>query len=243
VTPPSTPFRLARACAAATALLVIACATPQPSALEQASTTLQDNPLPEKPPPPPAVGPAPKDAASAPASRPVKAGTTPAAKTETPASPPATQPAVADEPAAATAEPAAPAGPEPSAGPYESALVRYDGENIWLGGKVGFDSSHRFIRESSRPVLDEVARMLQARPEIARVEIQGHRHSKMKTGGEKITQTRAEAVRDYLIGKGIDKARLTAVGYGSQVPVDTNRTEEGRAANTRIELIILEHKK
>jgi OOP family OmpA-OmpF porin len=150
---------------------------------------------------------------------------------------------VAGEPAAAAAQPAAPAAAEQSAGPWESELLRYDGEYIWLRGKIDFDSSHRFIKKSSRPVVDEIARLLAARPEIARVEIQGHRHSKMKTGGEKITQTRAEAVRDYLIDKGVDKTRMTAVGYGAQVPIETNRTEEGRAANTRIELIILEHKK
>lgn len=227
--------------AAASALVVIACKKPAPSALEQASKTLQDNPLPEKPLPPPPVGVAPRTADSAPASRPVGAATPPAGKTEASAQPPATQPAAAEQPAVAEAEPAAPTAPEPSAGPYESELVSYDGENIWIRGKIDFDSSHRFITKSSRPVVDEIARLLAARPEIARVEIQGHRHSKMKTGGEKVTQTRAEAVRDYLIDKGIDKKRLTAVGYGSQVPIDTNRTEAGRAANTRIELIILEH--
>lgn len=220
---------------------MVACAAPKPSALEQASTTLPDHALPEPPPPPPDLVAAPPNAASAPASPPATKGAAPASAAGAPAAPPV-QPAAGKTPTAAAGEPAASPAAKPPSGPYESELVRYDGENILLKGRVGFDSSHRFVEEGGRKILDEVARLLESRPEIARVEIQGHRHSRMETGGEKITQMRANAVRDYLIGKGINGARLKAVGYEAQVPIDTNRTAEGRAANTRIELVVLERK-
>jgi flagellar motor protein MotB len=58
------------------------------------------------------------------------------------------------------------------------------------------------------------------------------------TPGEKVTQRRADLVRDYLVGSGIDSKRVTAVGYEDTMPVGTNRTDEGQAANTRIELVV-----
>src|SRR5678815_523580 len=53
------------------------------------------------------------------------------------------------------------------------------------------------------------------------------------------SQNRAQAVVDYLVKKKIAKDRLVAKGYGESVPIDTNRTEEGRASNRRVEFNIL----
>jgi outer membrane protein OmpA-like peptidoglycan-associated protein len=51
---------------------------------------------------------------------------------------------------------------------------------------------------------------------------------------------RATAVMNYMISKGIDPARLEAKGYGMSVPVESNKTEEGRAQNRRTEAKILD---
>jgi OOP family OmpA-OmpF porin len=69
-----------------------------------------------------------------------------------------------------------------------------------------------------------------------KVEISGHTDN---VGDKKVnkalSQKRADAVRDYLVSKGIDGARIKAVGYGDAKPIAPNTTEEGRQKNRRIE--------
>ncbi|MEC9396557.1 MAG: OmpA family protein, partial [Myxococcota bacterium] len=57
---------------------------------------------------------------------------------------------------------------------------------------------------------------------------------------QKLSQKRAESVRKYLIGRGIDRDRLEAVGYGEVQPIADNETQEGRAKNRRVEFTIVE---
>jgi outer membrane protein OmpA-like peptidoglycan-associated protein len=75
------------------------------------------------------------------------------------------------------------------------------------------------------------------------IELRGHTDSTNSTGdpefNQKLSQQRADAVRDALITAGIKAERVTAVGYGDTKPVATNATEEGRARNRRTEFIIL----
>ena len=56
-------------------------------------------------------------------------------------------------------------------------------------------------------------------------------------GNQRLSQRRADAVRNWLVDNGIDADRLTAVGYGEDQPIADNSTEEGRTANRRIEFI------
>ena len=74
----------------------------------------------------------------------------------------------------------------------------------------------------------------------AKFAIEGHTDS---TGNDKIndplSQDRANAVRDYLISKGISANRLTAEGFGSKRPIDTNNTAAGRANNRRTEVRLI----
>jgi OOP family OmpA-OmpF porin len=70
-----------------------------------------------------------------------------------------------------------------------------------------------------------------------RVEVAGHTDSRGNDSYNlKLSQRRAESVRDYLISMGIESSRLTARGYGESQPVATNSTEGGRAQNRRVVL-------
>jgi outer membrane protein OmpA-like peptidoglycan-associated protein len=87
--------------------------------------------------------------------------------------------------------------------------------------------------------LDELVAYLN-RKDDERIEIGGHTDNVGKPASNlKLSLDRANAVRDYLIGKGINPERLTAKGYGMTEPIAENNTEEGRAQNRRTEVKIL----
>ena len=70
-----------------------------------------------------------------------------------------------------------------------------------------------------------------------RIELAGHTDDRGSENYNKVLSTqRAEAVRQYLISKGVSSERLVAVGYGETKPVLPNDTDEGREANRRVEL-------
>jgi len=72
------------------------------------------------------------------------------------------------------------------------------------------------------------------------VEIAGHTDSTASAEtNQKLSENRAQSVRNYLIKKGINKERITAVGYGETQPVADNGTEEGRQKNRRTEVRII----
>ncbi len=105
---------------------------------------------------------------------------------------------------------------------------------ILLG--VNFETGKAVLLPSSKSVLDEVAKSLVDNPDV-NIEVGGHTdHIGTSAANLRLSQARANAVRDYLIGKGVDSGRLTAKGYGEENPVADNATVAGRAANRRVEL-------
>lgn len=98
------------------------------------------------------------------------------------------------------------------------------------------DSSQLTVR--GRQTLDDVASTLNGQ-ESLKVEIAGHTDS---VGSEAynmlLSQQRAEAVRTYLVEKGVADERMSAVGYGELEPLESNETDEGRLANRRVEFRI-----
>jgi len=127
-----------------------------------------------------------------------------------------------------------PAGNEP----WSGALIEFDGSFILLKGRIEFGKDNKTLVGQSAAVLDEVAKMLEARPGITEVELQAHVHSKIKGNPGSVTKKQADAARNYLRGLGIDGARVTAKGYGAEMPIDTNRTEAGRSTNMRVEVVV-----
>ncbi len=100
---------------------------------------------------------------------------------------------------------------------------------------VEFDTAKATIRPESFPRLDQVVEFL-THKKSARIEISGHTDNVGKPATNKqLSQQRAEACRDYLVKKGIDKSRIEAVGHGDEKPLAPNDTPEGRQKNRRIE--------
>jgi outer membrane protein OmpA-like peptidoglycan-associated protein len=100
---------------------------------------------------------------------------------------------------------------------------------------INFKFNSAEITRKSFPVLDRAAKVLTDYPDV-RIEIQGHTDNKGNPEYNKdLSQRRAESVKNYFIGKGIDQSRLTAVGYGMEMPIADNKTGRGRAKNRRVE--------
>lgn len=96
------------------------------------------------------------------------------------------------------------------------------------------------LTEDSKTVLDKVAESLKRHPEL-QVEVAGYTDiSGSRTSNIKLSQQRADSVRDYLITQGIAAEMLSAKGYGPEAPIADNATAEGRAINRRVELHTLE---
>ena len=107
---------------------------------------------------------------------------------------------------------------------------------------VHFDVAKSTIRDESRGAIQEVVDLMNRYPSMT-IELRGHTDSNNSTGdpqyNQKLSQARAEAVRDFMINAGINGSRISAKGFGESVPVATNETAEGRQKNRRTEFVIL----
>ena len=120
--------------------------------------------------------------------------------------------------------------------PGTPAGAKVDAKGCWVLEGVTFDTASAKIRPTSSGRLDRAADVLKSNP-VLRVEVQGHTDNVGRAAyNQKLSEARAKAVRQYLIGKGVAADRMTAVGYGLNRPTATNDTEQGRAQNRRVEL-------
>ena len=100
---------------------------------------------------------------------------------------------------------------------------------------ITFASGKSDITPESEATLQMALKTLQTYPEID-VEIGGYTDDVgSKSSNQKLSQKRAESVKDWLVQNGIDPGRLTAVGYGEENPTVPNDSRENRAKNRRIE--------
>jgi OOP family OmpA-OmpF porin len=105
---------------------------------------------------------------------------------------------------------------------------------------VHFDFDKSTLRPEAIVILDNAAGLLTTQERVV-VEVAGHTDSVgTEQYNQKLSERRANAVQDYLVSKGIKASRLSARGYGEVQPVATNDTDEGRQANRRVELIVLD---
>ncbi|HVH99954.1 MAG TPA: OmpA family protein [Enhygromyxa sp.] len=104
---------------------------------------------------------------------------------------------------------------------------------------ITFDTNKATIRRDSIPVLDQAVQTLLQYPDV-RIEIAGHTDNQGKQEHNmKLSKDRAESVKSYLVGMGVEESRIETVGHGPDVPIDSNDTKTGRANNRRIEFRIL----
>lgn len=114
-------------------------------------------------------------------------------------------------------------------------------EAVVILEKVLFDTNEATILGESFPLLNGVATVLRDNPQIKRIEVQGHTDDVGEASyNQQLSQRRAEAVRKYLIDKGIDASRLTAKGFGESAPLVEGTDAASRAKNRRVEFKIVE---
>lgn len=124
----------------------------------------------------------------------------------------------------------------------EFATLRREQEDliITLNGSVLFESDEAELMTSAQRRLDAVAEALQGR-ETSTFVVEGHTDSRASDSyNQRLSQARAESVREYLVSEGVDQSDIRAVGRGEAEPVASNDTAEGRANNRRVEIHVRE---
>jgi outer membrane protein OmpA-like peptidoglycan-associated protein len=110
---------------------------------------------------------------------------------------------------------------------------------ITLSGSVLFASGKDEILQTARAQLDQVAEALKAQSSARKIVVEGHTDNQgSDSTNVPLSLSRAAAVRSYLISRGVDASKVTAVGLGSSRPLLNNSNAENRANNRRVEIVI-----
>lgn len=139
-------------------------------------------------------------------------------------------PAPAPAPAPVAKKLTPPPPPPPAAPEVGSKIISLEGTN--------FDFNKATLTAAGTAKLDEAAKVLGENPTV-KLNVEGHTDGVGSAAyNQGLSERRAKAVVAYLVGKGVDGARLNPVGYGKSKPVATNDTAEGRAKNRRVDLVV-----
>ena len=119
-------------------------------------------------------------------------------------------------------------------------LVSLGSGKIDITEKVHFAIARAKVLPRSFSLLDQVAALMVAHPNIKKVRVDGYTDNQGNTSKNlKLSQDRADSVVGYLVKKGIDKDRLEAKGFGVENPVAPNDTKDGREENRRVEFTVV----
>ncbi len=135
-------------------------------------------------------------------------------------------------------------GPDPDPKKHGCPHVTVTKTEIEISKQVQFKYGRSTLDQTIDPVSDdlliEVKNAIEDHPEIELIEVQGHADN---IGGHpynlQLSQARANAVRAWLVERGIPADKLVAKGYGARVPLGPNETEEGRQKNRRVQFMIV----
>lgn len=133
------------------------------------------------------------------------------------------------------------AGAAENYGCVAKQMVRLTEEKIEIADKVYFEFGNSAIRSVSFAMLDNIAKVLMEHERISRLRIEGHTDDVgPRELNLSLSAARAKAVLDYLVAAGVSRERLESAGFAFDQPIADNGTEEGRAANRRVEFVIVE---
>ncbi len=126
----------------------------------------------------------------------------------------------------------APPPPPPPPAPPPPPVKKH----IELSADTYFDFNKATLKPAGQEKVDEVVQTMKQHPEV-RATVEGHTDSVgSEAYNQRLSERRANAVRDYLVAHGIDASRITTRGYGKTKPIASNKTAEGRAKNRRVEI-------
>jgi len=131
----------------------------------------------------------------------------------------------------------------PAGSAYNLVNKTIELKNIKIGSKIAlrnvfFDTGKSTIKAESNTELDRLVKLMKDVPGL-KIELSGHTdNTGSASGNQKLSQARADAVVQYLVGKGISKSRMVSKGYGDTRPVASNSSADGRQQNRRTEFEI-----
>lgn len=138
-------------------------------------------------------------------------------------------------------EPETKNGFEDDDGCPDQTLAKVDKGKIVILQKIYFDTGRTTIKAKSIPVVEAVNGILKANPDIKKISIEGHTDDVGSArANRKLSQGRAESVRQWLIDHGTEAGRLSAIGHGEDKPAVEGRTKQAREANRRVEFLIID---
>jgi OmpA-OmpF porin, OOP family len=153
------------------------------------------------------------------------------------------QPPPPPPPPPAAGDPAPTTEPAPAPAPTGQSTAVVKGDSVSIPGNIVFDTGKATLKQGagSEVVLDQLKLFLDQNKQVTKLRIEGHTDN---VGNDADNQTlsgqRALTIKTYLVGKGIARERLIAVGFGETKPIADNSTEEGKAQNRRSEFKIAE---
>ena len=127
---------------------------------------------------------------------------------------------------------------------YSETRLDVELEKIKVNSKITlkhiyFDTGRSVIRPESAPELERLIKFMNENPRV-KIRINGHTDNSGNPATKlELSQDRANAVRDYLVANKISVHRITTKGFGMQLPVADNDSEDGRALNRRVEFQIM----
>jgi outer membrane protein OmpA-like peptidoglycan-associated protein len=125
----------------------------------------------------------------------------------------------------------------------KAASVKIQGNEIKISKQIHFETDSAKIMGDSNALLEEIADVMQRSQGLKKVEIQGHTdNTGSREHNQQLSEARAQSVKAWLVGAGVDGNRLTAKGFGQDRPLAPNVTAGNRAKNRRVQFIILEGK-